>query len=262
MDFAALWLTLLLSWIFILGACVGSFLNVCIYRLPRGKPLSWPGSRCGSCFTRIPASENIPILGYWLLGGKCPRCQATFSPRYFVVELLTAVAFTALFSAEVGWNSQRYPPWGEDGWWRLAYATFPDYSVTVFLAHATLASLMIVAVGTLLDTGRIPWEVVIFGMVAGLGASCFLPRYFVPGGGLAGVTFVPAFLRLMGASRGAVGAALLTGGFVGWQISAVALLASAPFLVLRKDGPVLYLLALAVAWQARGFLPFRENVPW
>src|SRR5215510_2165023 len=93
-----LWLVLLHLWLFVLGAAVGSFLNVCIYRLAAGKPITWPGSRCGACFTAIPARENIPILGYWMLRGRCPRCGATFSIRYFLVELLTGLVFVALYA--------------------------------------------------------------------------------------------------------------------------------------------------------------------
>jgi leader peptidase (prepilin peptidase)/N-methyltransferase len=260
MELTVLWLVVLHAWLFVLGACVGSFLNVCIYRLPRGKPLSWPGSRCGSCFTKIPPRENIPILGYWMLGGRCPRCQATFSMRYFAVELFTGLVFVALFTAEIGSNSLAYKPWAGN-WWRISFGGVPDDSVAVYLAHATLASLLIVCAGTLLDTGRVPWAVVVFGVLSGLAFSLFVPAYFVPGGGLLGIIAVPTLLRLLGAPQGVVAVALVAGGFVGWQMSLAALAVAAPFLMLRKDGAVFFALAVAAVWQARGVLPFKEGLP-
>lgn len=162
-----LWLVLLHLWLFVLGAAVGSFLNVCIYRLAAGKPLSWPGSRCGSCFTPIPPRENVPVLGYWILGGRCPRCGAAFSMRYFLVELATALVFVALYASEVAGNSQGYPSWGLSTWHDLAYLRFPDGSWYLFGAHALLACLLIVAAGTLLDTGRVPQSVPVFGALCG-----------------------------------------------------------------------------------------------
>ena len=68
--------------------CVGSLLNVCILRLPRGRSLLWPGSTCGACFQRIPWRDNIPLVSYWLLRGRCGTCGAGFSSLYFWIELL------------------------------------------------------------------------------------------------------------------------------------------------------------------------------
>jgi len=79
---------------FILGACIGSFLNVCIYRLPAGQSIVRPGSHC-ACGTPIKWHDNIPILSWFLLRGKARCCGRRFSFRYPLVELLTAVLFTA-----------------------------------------------------------------------------------------------------------------------------------------------------------------------
>jgi leader peptidase (prepilin peptidase) / N-methyltransferase len=81
------------TWLFALGATVGSFLNVVVYRLPRGKNLALPGSRCPRCGTAIQLSDNIPIVSWLALRGRCRHCQGSISPRYFVVELLVAVTF-------------------------------------------------------------------------------------------------------------------------------------------------------------------------
>lgn len=77
----------------LLGAVVGSFLNVVVHRLPRGESLAFPGSRCPSCGTAIAPYDNIPIVSWLLLRGRCRRCGARVSGRYPAIELLTAVAF-------------------------------------------------------------------------------------------------------------------------------------------------------------------------
>jgi leader peptidase (prepilin peptidase)/N-methyltransferase len=111
-----------LSSIFVLGLCVGSFLNVVIYRLPVMMQREWrsdclgfleqpsepekekfnlvvPRSRCGNCGHAIGAAENIPVLSYLLLGGKCAECKTPISVQYPMVEI-----FTALVSVVVGWH--------------------------------------------------------------------------------------------------------------------------------------------------------------
>ncbi|WP_246804776.1 prepilin peptidase [Desulfosarcina cetonica] len=73
---------------FIFGACIGSFLNVCIYRIPEGLSIVYPGSRCPRCETIIPFYDNIPIISYLLLAGKCRTCHLPIALRYPFVELL------------------------------------------------------------------------------------------------------------------------------------------------------------------------------
>ena len=77
----------------LLGLCIGSFLNVCIYRLPRGESVASPGSHCTSCGTAIRWYDNVPVVSYLVLGGKCRACQAHVSARYVLVELLTGAVF-------------------------------------------------------------------------------------------------------------------------------------------------------------------------
>src|SRR3989337_3392178 len=83
--------------VFIFGAIVGSFLNVCILRIPNGESIIPPPSRCPSCKAHIAFYDNIPLLSYLILRGRCRACQERVSPRYFVVELLTACLTVALF---------------------------------------------------------------------------------------------------------------------------------------------------------------------
>jgi leader peptidase (prepilin peptidase)/N-methyltransferase len=82
---------------FVLGAIVGSFLNVCIWRMPRGESIVHPGSKCPGCGTHIRFYDNIPLVSYAILRGKCRKCGQRISIRYAEIELLTAVLFTVLF---------------------------------------------------------------------------------------------------------------------------------------------------------------------
>jgi len=79
--------------IFILGLVFGSFLNVCIHRLPLGLSVIRPGSACPKCHKSIPFYENIPVLSWLILRGRCHRCHAPISPRYLAVEVLTGALF-------------------------------------------------------------------------------------------------------------------------------------------------------------------------
>ncbi len=84
---------MLYALLFILGANIGSFLNVCIWRLPRGENISHPPSHCPHCNTRLRALDLIPLLSQFFLRGKCRYCGAKFSWRYFGIEFLTGVLF-------------------------------------------------------------------------------------------------------------------------------------------------------------------------
>jgi len=87
-----------LIFVFAYGSCIGSFLNVVIYRLPRDKSLTTPPSSCPACDRRIRFYDNIPLISWLLLGAKCRYCKARISARYFVIELLTALLFVAVFA--------------------------------------------------------------------------------------------------------------------------------------------------------------------
>ncbi|MBL8014177.1 MAG: prepilin peptidase [Candidatus Omnitrophica bacterium] len=82
---------------FFLGAIIGSFLNVCIVRLPHGKSVVFPSSHCLKCQKNIAWYDNIPLLSYLFLFGKCRNCKAAISFRYFFVELITALSFLLFY---------------------------------------------------------------------------------------------------------------------------------------------------------------------
>jgi leader peptidase (prepilin peptidase)/N-methyltransferase len=97
---------------FVIGACVGSFLNVVIYRLPRRcLSIARPGSFCPVCKTPIRAWQNIPILSYIILGGRCAACRTPISLRYPIVELVTALLFTAVVYLNVVGPGFAESPW-------------------------------------------------------------------------------------------------------------------------------------------------------
>ena len=83
--------------IFIFGAVIGSFLNVCIYRIPRNESIAFSRSRCVHCKKTIAWYDNVPFLSYMFLRGKCRSCKGKISPRYFIVELISVLALLTLF---------------------------------------------------------------------------------------------------------------------------------------------------------------------
>ena len=84
--------------VFWLGAAIGSFLNVVVYRVPAGLSILWPPSRCPKCFHQLGMGENIPILGWLLLRGKCRHCRTPISPRYPLIEAITAITFVLIYN--------------------------------------------------------------------------------------------------------------------------------------------------------------------
>ena len=80
----------------VLGLIVGSFLNVCIFRLPRGTSVVWPASACGSCKRELRWFENIPVVSWLVLGARCARCKAPIPIQYPLVEAITATLFVVV----------------------------------------------------------------------------------------------------------------------------------------------------------------------
>jgi len=134
--------------VFILGASVGSFLNVCIYRLPRERSVVAPPSHCPQCGARLRAIDLVPLLSFLALGGKCRWCGGVIGWRYFAVELLTGVVFVAAWIA-CGQGVQTISPWIQ---------TVPCW---------IFAAVIIAVVFTDLDHMIIPDSLVVAGVAAG-----------------------------------------------------------------------------------------------
>jgi leader peptidase (prepilin peptidase)/N-methyltransferase len=156
--------------VFVFGAAIGSFLNVCISRLPYEKSLLWPpGSRCGHCLKPIRFFDNIPLVSYWLLGGRCRMCGGRFSVRYFMVELLTALGWVALFHLEVVENIHRLAMVDPIALRQIGW--IPWQAWVYFGHHVILLSLLIVAAICDLEDREIPLGVTLFGTMVGLASS-------------------------------------------------------------------------------------------
>src|SRR5215813_5669949 len=137
-------LSVWLALVFLVGACAGNFLNVCIYRLPYEKSLLWPGWRCGTCLQPLRWFDALPLVGYWLRLGRCRTCGTRFPFRYFVVELFTALCFVGLFYLDVVANVhglgllQRQHE-------KIVEGDIPWAAWAMFIHHAVLVSFLIVA---------------------------------------------------------------------------------------------------------------------
>lgn len=141
---------------FTLGCIVGSFLNVCIHRLPLGMSIVTPSSHCPHCKYSIPWWLNIPLLTWLALKGRCKNCGAPISPRYFIVELLTGIAFLSC-------------------WLAFGDRLHPFASMPLALVYAAFLSALIVATFIDFEHFIIPDEITLGGIGAGLVASWLLP---------------------------------------------------------------------------------------
>lgn len=165
----------------VLGAIVGSFLNVCIYRIPLEKSILWPGSHCGHCFQPIRWYDNVPLISYWVLRGCCRACSATFSMRYFLIELFTGGCFAGLFYLDVLENVTGLPILNAvhqqvagDHFRSIQLPLIPAAGWAYFGYHAVLVALLIVTSFTDIDSMEIPFSVTITGTVLGLAGGALL----------------------------------------------------------------------------------------
>jgi leader peptidase (prepilin peptidase)/N-methyltransferase len=194
-----------------LGLIVGSFLNVCIARLPAGESVVFPGSRCPSCRAAIAWYDNIPVLSYVLLGGRCRRCRASIGVQYPLVELATAVAFVL-----------------------QGLLLAPD--LPLLTVRLVFTAGLIVLFGTDLEVQRLPNVLTLPGVVLGLVASVWLPPGLVSSvvGAALGAGLLLAIRWAWKRATGVEGMGLgdvkmlaMIGAFLGWrQVWAVLFLAS------------------------------------
>ena len=185
----------------LIGASIGSFLNVCIYRLPRRESLAWPASHCTSCGRTLAWYENVPIVGWLALRGRCRTCGERISIVYPIVEVLTAVIFVSGY---------------------LIYGWTP-----LLAARLCFACAMIVLFVIDLQHQILPNVITVPGIVIGFVLSVFLPPGWfssllgiVLGGGvLFAIMEVYARARgFEGLGMGDVKMLAMIGAFLGWQL--------------------------------------------
>jgi leader peptidase (prepilin peptidase)/N-methyltransferase len=157
-----------ISFLLVLGACVGSFLNVVIYRLPRGQSIVFPGSHCPKCGRPIRWYDNIPIASWLILRGRCRFCKAAIAPRYLMVEAATAIRVGGLYAVyymlrlrgqQAGELEQTWP---------------------MFAAHAALLCGLLVCSVVDIELWIVPLEVCWVVSVAGVAAATAAPHPFMP----------------------------------------------------------------------------------
>lgn len=161
---------------FLLGAVIGSFLNVVIYRLPRGESLVRPGSHCPACGAAIKWYDNVPLFSWLLLRGRCRQCRETISLRYPAVEFLTGAIFALTF-------------WRLDASWELlmawAFVASAIVLAFVYYDHSVVPGRLLwpivtggFALSVALNPGR-AWANVVTGLAAAVftvGVSCLARR--------------------------------------------------------------------------------------
>ena len=185
----------------LIGASIGSFLNVCIYRLPRRESLLWPASHCTTCGRTLAWYENVPIAGWLWLRGRCRSCGERISPVYPIVELVTAVIFVSGYLV-YGWT----PLLGA----RLLFACAMIVLFVIDLQHQIL-----------------PNVVTLPGIVVGFILSLFLPPGWLSAlvGTLVGAGILFAIMEVYARARGFEGLGMgdvkmlaMIGAFLGWPL--------------------------------------------
>jgi leader peptidase (prepilin peptidase)/N-methyltransferase len=195
---------------FVLGSIFGSFANVVIFRFPKGESVVSPGSRCPKCQAPIAWRDKLPIISWFLLRGKCRVCGEPISPRYWIIELVTALLFLAAF-LKLGWS------------WTLL-------EVLIFFLGLVIVS------GIDLDHFLLPDAFTLPGMVLGLVGGALNPeRHFIDalvglligGGFLWAVAYFYFLLRKEeGMGGGDIKLLGWIGAVLGWQSIAFVIISS------------------------------------
>jgi leader peptidase (prepilin peptidase) / N-methyltransferase len=218
--------------VFVFGLLIGSFLNVVIYRVPKRESIVFPGSRCPACNVAIKPYDNIPVVSYAVLGGRCRNCRAGISPIYPAVELLVALLYLAVFLKVIN----QYPDMEGQFWLTLVadilfvslivplvfidlhYKLLPDVitypGLAIMLVMRVLAPdpwLLARTPNLFGAAGQHDWVKALVG--AALGAA-------VGGGSLWLVREIYYRLRhVEGMGLGDVKMMLMVGAFLGWQLT-------------------------------------------
>ena len=180
--------------IFMFGLAIGSFANVCIYRLPKKESVVFPVSHCTACSTPVRPFDNIPVISYLILGGKCKDCKESISVIYPIIEVITAL---------------------------LLLAGFFKFGLTFdFLIYTVVAPTLVIITAIDIEHQIIPDVITLPGIVLGLAAGSYTIGYidsfsgFLLGGGL---FYLLAVLSNGGMGGGDIKYIAAAGALVGWQ---------------------------------------------
>ncbi len=233
---------------FLFGLVFGSFLNVCIYRLPRDLSVVSPRSMCPNCGEAIAFYDNIPVLSWIVLQGKCRYCKEPISPRYAIVELLTGILFVLAFLVPRS-------AWFEAGYRRVLLSSYGELNApyepnAIAFQLCLLVFLLVGLIFTDAETKLLPDLLTKPGIVAGLAFSVIAPvegpvRFFFSGidnwrvvsllnsiaGAILGSAFIfgvalayEAFRKVEGMGRGDVKLMAMIGAFLGVKLTLLVLL--------------------------------------
>ena len=193
--------------LFVLGLAVGSFLNVVIYRLPREESVAWPASHCTTCNRPLSWYENIPVVSWAVLRGRCRTCRSRISIQYPIVELITGVLFGGAY---------------------FAFGLTPLLPVRILFACA-----MVVLFAVDLEHQILPNEITLPGIAIGFLCALFLPPGWTSSligllaGGLFPFLVAEAYLRIRkreGMGMGDFKMLAMVGAFLGWPLVWVTLI--------------------------------------
>ena len=178
---------LIVMFLFALGACVGSFLNVVIYRLPRGKSIIFPGSHCPVCGRAIRWYDNIPLVSWIVLRGRCRSCKTGISPRYLIIEAITACLVAGLYVCFYVLKLRDDLGPFESSW--------PTYA-----AHAVLLAGLLACAAVDIESWIVPLEVCWFISAVGIVAATAAPPakpFLPPVSGASGAIAIAASIGLI-----------------------------------------------------------------
>ncbi len=215
--------------LFVIGTVVGSFLNVCIYRIPWEKSVIWPGSHCPHCLATIRSRDNLPVLGWLMLRGACRDCRAPISPRYPAIEGLVGLLFLGVYLADAVLPGD--------------YVRDDATLAARVIFHAWLVALLVAVTFIDADLTIVPASITNLGIFVGLGLGAAFPEIrpdpsaatTVWGGLWVGLKGLAIGGALVGAVR-AVGSFVfrreamgsgdihilgMVGAFLGWQAAVV-----------------------------------------
>ncbi len=226
--------------LFVLGTVVGSFLNVCIYRLPWEKSVIWPGSHCFKCLRPISPQDNIPVVSWIALRGECRSCGAKIAGRYALIEALVGLLFVGVYVVDVMLDPTRPARmWG----------TIAVNDVAMLAYHLVLIALMVTATFIDYDLMIVPDSVTVPGMIVGVALGAIFPEIrpdpsmaktawggfatgvigLLAGGGItfAARTFGRLLFRREAMGFGDVMLMGMIGAFLGWQAAVLTFFLSA-----------------------------------